>query len=372
MLKNKILLKKLFFLVLVLSSLFFLKLDVNAQQREEVGVGLESYEKDGFFPDKAAIKERAFKAACRNAFEQYYKNLNKAQQENYDRVKETIEKNYEQLNDCKNIVDELDDTDKKRYSIKVKAKINVNGIAVILDQGSSIRQIAKKERPIIVHHFFSRTIDTATKKEDKVTRVGTDTKTKDINQSEAIREGEIAISSETTKTNKNVAGGNVVRSSTRYTYKVSDGDTLPAQAGLTSVMVDAGYRLQAGNRTKGLEALTRKIMADYAKGETLSAETTNQILDVLANGKATYYLTGIFDIGEEEIDKSSGNFVVNVVLTQATIEDIQEKTQEAVVKSISAKGEGTTAAQAKVAAITLAAEKAGEAMIAVMNKVSVN
>ena len=371
MLNNKILHKKLFFLVLVLSSLFFLKLDVNAQQRDEVGVALEPYEKDGLFPDKAAIKERAFKKACRNAFEQYYKNLNKVQKENYQRLEETIEKNYEKLVDCQNIVDEMDDKDKKTYSIKVKAKIDVSGIEVILSKGSSIRQVAKKERPIIVHHFFSRTIDTVTQKEDKVTRVGTDTKTKDINQSEAIREGEIAISSETTKTNKNVTGGNVVRSSTRYTYKVSDGDTLPAEAGLTTVMVEAGYRLQAGNRTKGLEALTRKVMADYATNETLSAETTNQILDVLANGsKATYYLRGVFDIGEQEIDRSTGNIVVTVTLTSAVIEDIQEKTTEASIKSISVKGQGTSYKEAKANAITLAAEKAGEAMIAAMNVVN--
>jgi hypothetical protein len=133
-------------------------------------------------------------------------------------------------------------------------------------------------------------------------------------------------------------------------------------------MVGAGYRLQAANRTKGLEALSRKVMSEYSTSETLSAETTNQILDVLANGKGKYYLTGVFDIGEEEIDKSSGNVVVNVVLTRAVIEDIQEKTTEAPIPSLSAKGEGTTYAQAKNNAIAAAAKKAGEQMISLLNQ----
>jgi predicted glycosyl hydrolase (DUF1957 family) len=109
-------------------------------------------------------------------------------------------------------------------------------------------------------------------------------------------------------------------------------------------------------------------MSEYSTNETLSAETTNQILDVLANGKGKYYLTGVFDIGEEEIDKSSGNVVVNVVLTRAVVEDIQEKTTEAPIPSLSAKGEGTTYAQAKNNAIAAAAKKAGEQMISLLNQ----
>lgn len=360
--------KKTTFILLILSFFFLFKLDVNAQQREEVGVGVEDYSKEGFFTDKTLIVEKALKKACKNAFDQYVKSFDVIQRENYERLKATIEKDLENLVDCQNIVDEVDDKDKRRYSVKVKAKIDVSGVGVLLSKGSTIRQTAKGDRPIIVHHFYSRYIDTATKKDDRVTKVGTDTKTKDINQSEAIKEGDIAISSETTKTNKNVAGGNIVRSTTRYTYRVSDGDTLPAESGLTSVMVGAGYRLQAANRTKGLEALSRKVMSEYSTNETLSAETTNQILDVLANGKGKYYLTGVFDIGEEEIDKSSGNVVVNVVLTRAVVEDIQEKTTEAPIPSLSAKGEGTTYAQAKNNAIAAAAKKAGEQMISLLNQ----
>jgi len=113
-------------------------------------------------------------------------------------------------------------------------------------------------------------------------------------------------------------------------------------------------------------------MSEYSTKETLSAETTNQILDVLANGKGKYYLTGVFDIGEEEIDKSTGNVVVNVVLTSAVLEDIQEKTQEGSAGPLSAKGEGTTYAQAKINAITAAAKKAGEQIIASINQQSQN
>ena len=372
MYKSKYLLKKVAVIALILSSLFFFTSSVYAQQREEVGVGVEDYSKEGMFADKNLIVEKAIKKACKNAFDQYVKSFDEIQRENYERLKATIEKDLENLVNCQNIVDEVDDKDKKRYSVKVKAKIDASGVKVLLSKGSTIRQTAKGERPIIVHHFYSRYIDTATKKDDRLTKVGTETKSKDINQSEAIKEGDIAISSETTKTNKNVSGGNVVRTTTRYTYKVSDGDTLPAETGLTSVMAGAGYRLQAANRTKGLEALSRKVMSEYSTKETLSAETTNQILDVLANGKGKYYLTGVFDIGEEEIDKSTGNVVVNVVLTSAVLEDIQEKTNEGSASGISVKGEGTTYAQAKINAITAAAKKAGEQIIASINQQSQN
>ena len=116
--------KKTTFILLILSFFFLFKLDVNAQQREEVGVGVEDYSKEGFFTDKTLIVEKALKKACKNAFDQYVKSFDEIQRENYERLKATIEKDLENLVDCQNIVDEVDDKDKKRYSVKVKAKID--------------------------------------------------------------------------------------------------------------------------------------------------------------------------------------------------------------------------------------------------------
>jgi uncharacterized protein (DUF1330 family) len=360
--------KKTTFILLILSFFFLLKLDLHAQQREEVGLGVEDYSKEGFFTDKTLIVEKAVKKACKNAFDNFVKNLDEDSRINYNRLKASIEKELEALVDCQNIVDELDDKEKKRYTVKVKAKIDAVGIKVLLREGSAVGQAEASggERSIIVYHFFSRTIDSKTKKDDRVTKITTDTKTKDINQSEAIREGDIAISSETTKTNKSVTGGNVVRTSTKTTYVVTDKHSRTAESNLNAALNKAGYRLQRANATKGLEALSRKVMADYSTKDQLSDEITNQILDVLKTGKSKYYLTGIFDIGEVVVDPASGNYTVNVQITGVRVEDVTEG-DSLDIETFSSKGLGSDEETAVANAITASAKKAGENLVALLN-----
>jgi len=357
-------------IILILGFIFFLSYPaLYAQQLEQKGVGVEDYSKEsGFFSDKSLIVEKALKKACKNAFDQYVKSFNEIQRENFENTRATIEKDIDKYVDCQTIVEEKDDTEKKRYSIVVKALIDVNGIKVALSKGTLIKQTKREDRPVLVFHFFTRTTDTATKKDNRVTKVGTATTSKDINQSEAIKEGDVAISSETTTASKTVSGGNIVRAATRYTYRVSDGDTLPVQAGLSQAMDRAGFVLRAANRVSGLEGFQRKIIAEYSTKEQFSDELTNEIIKALMKTDAKYYVTGIFDIGEEELDQSDGNVVVNVSLARASAEDIKNGNLLATVGGIQAKGKGTTYAQAKSNAILLAAKKTGEELVLSINQ----
>lgn len=363
-----ILIKKLTFIILVLFTLLFLKSNLQAKQIEENGLGMEDYSKEGFFTDKTTIVEKALKKACKNAFDNFVKNLDEDFRINYNRIKASIEKEIEALVDCQNIVDELDDKDKKRYIVKVKAKIDAVGIKVLLREGSAVgkAEASGGERSIIVFHFFSRTIDSKTKKDDRVTKIATDTKTKDVNQSEAIKEGDIAISSETTKTNKSVTGGNVIRTAAKTSYIVTDKHSRTAESNLNAALNKAGYRMQRANATKGLEALSRKVMADYSTKDQLSDEITNQILDVLKTGKSKYYLSGIFDIGEVMIDSASGNYAVNVQITGVRVEDVTEG-DSLDIETFSTKGLGSDEETAVANAITASAKKAGENLVALLN-----
>jgi hypothetical protein len=63
MYKSKYLLTKVAVITLILSSLFFFTSSAYAQQREEVGVGVEDYSKEGMFADKNLIVEKAIKKA---------------------------------------------------------------------------------------------------------------------------------------------------------------------------------------------------------------------------------------------------------------------------------------------------------------------
>jgi hypothetical protein len=340
-----------------------------SQQLEQKGLGVEDYSKEGLFTDKTLIVEKALKKACKNAFDQYVKGFDETQRENFENARAVIEKDIDKYIDCQTIIEEKDDQDKKRYSVVVKALIDTSGIKVALSKGQTIRQTKREDRPVLVFHFFTRTTETALKKDNKVTKVDTATKTKDINQSEAVKDGDVAISSETTKTNKTVTGGNVVRAATKYTYKVSDGDTLPVQAGLNQVMDRAGYVLRPANRVKGLEAFQRQIMNEYSTKEQFSDELKNKIIDsLISNSDARYYVTGVFDIGEEESDPSDGNVVVNVSLASATAEDIKNGNLVASIGGVQAKGKGTTYAQAKSNAISLAAKKTGEEIVLSINQ----
>ena len=79
-------------------------------------------------------------------------------------------------------------------------------------------------------------------------------------------------------------------------------------------------------------------------------------------------VTGVFDIGEEESDPSDGNVVVNVSLASATAEDIKNGNLVASIGGVQAKGKGTTYAQAKSNAISLAAKKTGEEIVLSINQ----
>ena len=95
---------------------------------------------------------------------------------------------------------------------------------------------------------------------------------------------------------------------------------------------------------------------------------------VLKNEKIPYLFYGIFDVGQPEKDAATGNIIVNVTLTKATLVDLKRERVRDVgsVSDLQQKGQGTTYKQAKASAISGLSKQAAKIFADKLNAKGVN
>ena len=175
---------------------------------EETGKGsidISAY--SSFEKDKNIIIEEAKKIACKNALKKYVNTFTIDKKKNYDKIKSKIEKNYSSYMVCDEIIDESLDVAENKFKIVVKANIDETKIDQALIKASEIAKTSEDEMSDIVLLMFAAKTKSIKQKDDKGTQVDQTKKSVDVEQTEAVTEGEIQISSDTTETNVSSTGG---------------------------------------------------------------------------------------------------------------------------------------------------------------------
>ena len=361
--------KKNFNFFFVLLSLIFLNLNVYAFEENGKGtVDLTNY--TSFEEEKNKIIKDAKVLACKNALQKYASTFTIDKKKNYEKIKSKVNDNYSQYMVCDSVIDENLDVGENKFTILMKANIDENKIDQALVEVSAIANAGADEVSDIVILMFSAKTKSVKQKDDKVTKVDQTKKSVDVEQTEALTEGETQISSETTETNQTTQGGNTVSSSEVITYEVTDIYNESIEAGLVEILNTAGFELIDGGDLD-LEEQIETMKIDYGEQGKLSKAVQKSIKQNIASEDISFYVQGIFKIGSQEIDSATGMKMVNVSVVSAKMMHKREGKKfwktVATVAGNQRKGKGTTYDEAINNAIRLCAQSVAKQMVQKLN-----
>lgn len=354
----------------ILTFLTLVFLSTNVFANEQTGSASFDYSSIGKFEEnKSIIIESAKKDACKNAFQKYLATYNQDKLKNYQRIKSKIESNLKSYMNCNTVVDENLDFANNKYNIVVKAQISSNKIEQAMLETSAIAT-NKGESSEIVMFMVSRTVSSVMQKDNRVTAINQNTKSQDINQTEAVKEGDIQISSETVTTDKNVSGGNTIESAPKLSYEIKDGYNESISGGMEELLNSAGFELVPSFEFASLDQINEDVKVSFASESSLPPKLRRGIGAVMKEEGISYWVEGIFDIGKLETDPATGSKVVNVSVTRATLWGANSRGRFRSVATVSGnqrKGKGTSYDQAVKNGIRLCAQSVAKQMVDKLN-----
>lgn len=364
------------FLIIFFAAVANFSLVTSGYSLEQNGTYTYDYSSDlNFFrSNKDELIKKAKVEACKDALNRYILTFTSSKQTNYEKVKDQIQKRFSEIVTCNNVVDEKEDVKKMEYSVVVKTLINTNLIDNIIGSTAAINKVKEDDKSEMATIFFTRTVSKAKIFDDKVTKASQGMKGKDISQTEAVSDGDVKISSETNTSEMSSTGGNTEVKAAQYTYIVSDEDNSILMGGMSDILSESHYALIEADQIDAIIPLLKLIKSGYANSNEFNPKARNDIYRVLKNEKIPYLFYGIFDVGQPEKDAATGNIIVNVTLTKATLVDLKRERIRDVgsVSDLQQKGQGTTYKQAKASAISGLSKQAAKIFADKLNAKGVN
>ena len=355
----------------ILISLILSFSNLSSYAFEENGKGTVDLSKyTSFEDDKNQIIKDAKILACKNALKKYVSTFTVDKKKNYEKIKSKVNNNFNQYMVCDTVIDENLDLGENKFTILMRAVIDENKINQSLVEVSAIANASADEVSDIVILMFSAKTKSIKQKDDKVTKVDQTKKSVDVEQTDATTEGETQISSETTETNVTTTGGNTVTSSEVITYEVTDIYNESIEAGLVEILNTAGFELIDGGDLD-LEGEIETMKNDYGEQGKLSKAVQKSIKKNIASEDISFYIQGIFKIGSQEVDPSSGMKMINVSVVSAKMMHKREGKKfwktVATVAGNQRKGKGTTYDEAINNAIRKCAQSVAKQMVQKLN-----
>ena len=364
------------FLIIFFAAVTNFSLVTKGYSLEQNGTYTYDYSSDlNFFrSNKDELIKKAKVEACKDALNRYILTFTSSKQTNYEKVKDQIQKRFSEIVTCNNVVDEKEDVKKMEYSVVVKTLINTNLMDNIIGSTAAINKVKEDDKSEMATIFFTRTVSKAKIFDDKVTKASQGMKGKDISQTEAVSDGDVKISSETNTSEMSSTGGNTEVKAAQYTYIVSDEDNSILMGGMSDILSESHYALIEADQIDAIIPLLKLIKSGYANSNEFNPKARNDIYRVLKNEKIPYLFYGIFDVGQPEKDADTGNIIVNVTLTKATLVDLKRERVRDVgsVSDLQQKGQGTTYKQAKASAISGLSKQAAKIFADKLNAKGVN
>jgi len=222
----------------------------------------------------------------------------------------------------------------------------------------------------IVMFMLSRKVASVKQKMTRKTIINREINSEDVNQIEAYNKDEMAISSETASSKKIEQGGNIIESSPEISYEISDSYNETISGGMEELLNSAGFELIPSFEFEDLDQINKDIKIAFASESSLPAKLRRSIGKIMKAEEIYYWVEGIFDIGKLEVDNATGNKVVNVSVTRATLWGVNSKGRFKSVATVSGnqrKGKGSSYDQAVRNAIRLCSQSVAKQMVSKLN-----
>ncbi|RPE73226.1 hypothetical protein EDC62_0937 [Tibeticola sediminis] len=335
----------------------------------------------------ASVKQKAQQEAMLKAVEAYFAEAGQAEAASFDsiRAKVLAEPGRYILDSV--VLSEDDNTKDLKYSVVVRASLNVANLRNAMQSSSAIGKAAESEKSAMSFVFVSREMASMKSFDDRVykradasvqvtanaSQSGKSTVKEKTSEGESIKKGQIetsgsrtdevdvAVASKagTTSTAIVETGGSITRKASETSWRI-----LPS-ANLNQVFVSAfsqaGYDVIEGAMVETDKFKIAAIEADYQSGNDLQPQTLRNIAAAMKQSEIPLVALGTLDVGLAEKDPQTGLQRVAVTVN-AKLWDVTRpipRTRAAVGPIVYA-GVGPTEAEARANALKSAASNAAQ------------
>ena len=353
-------------------SFFFAQL-LYGQIVEETGSAQLPWNRSGFFREakpKAEEIDKAIKSAKLNALIRYISGLDQNSRLNYQKIQSSIEADIDRIIPSVSLTRKEYDKEKKMIFISLRASIDSSLLRDRLVTSGSAAQLPSKEKSYVCGAFVSRTQDKR-KAFDRTRTVGSrDESSVEEFEEVASNGSSTSFSADQRRDRTSTTAGSTTFKADEISWKIFPSENLDAS--ISGVLKTAGYRLVPaallGRKSDGL-INQDAINEDYSRGDDLSQTVLDDVVEGCENLKLPYLSTGTLNVQTPTIHPIDGRTKVTVSVnikvydlsgfipeTIASIGPVQE----------SALGDSMTTAQ--TSAIQLAGRKAGELIVAALQR----
>ena len=351
------------------------------------GVGAVQYAGD---KASAEVRQEALRKAQVNAIERYYASNVEAESENFDGVRDRVESNLDKFVLDATTLSEQDQQDLHRFTVSVRAELNVAKLRNTLKGNSATASVAAGQKSTLTFVFLARQVaqvksfDAHLYKRADMNVSGTarDTHTETGSEGEAIGGSSVSTSATKRSNTASVArvsatmetGGSTTQKTDDVQWKLVPSGNLNstvsgifAQAGFD--VVDASYLEPQSHGLLSLKALDD----DYRAGNDLKPQTMRNTAAGLQAAQVPYLALSTLDIGAKDVDPDTGLTRVYVTVTGKVL-DLTGRFPRTVssVGPVQYAGTGPSLDVAQTNALKLAADKAARELVNQINVAGVH
>jgi hypothetical protein len=331
--------------------------------------GMASIVYKGWGEPKSEESEDALRKAKISAVERFIADSGTAKAQNYERVKSEITENIDKYIIDYITLSEKKDKESKRYTIVIRATVNVSRLESTLQLNSAVANSAEEDRSYITFVFVAREQKSA-KSYDAREYTRTDkTSSKEGKEYESAGRSGVEYGGEVSTSESETTGGSITRKSDTIEYDVSSADG--ANIAMSKVLTEAGFEVVEAEylveETGGLMNVDA-FQRDYQYGDDISGDTRRNAIKGLRKVDVPYLAVGTLDVGMKDIDSATGLTRVFVTVTGKVV-SLKKRFPKTVaaVGPVQYSGLGRDQTVARNNALMLAAESAGQTLTQQLN-----
>ena len=317
---------------------------------------------------KPEIKNEALAQAKLSAWKKYVAKMSGATKDMYRSQEDMFLSNLDDFVVELKVLDDTLDTDKKTYSVIVRAVIDESAVSSVLRTNSAAGQQATGDGSLFSFVFVSREVTSRKEFQDKKTDI---TKSESVAASEtkvAISGNNVSESSDNSSMSKTTTGGSTEKKADKLKYSVASSQDI--NAAMSNVLATSGFEIVEYDDVVSECGGTEReiIMAEFSESDDMSRQTRKGAINGNRECEVTLFAAGTLDIGLSDVDPVTGNKRV-FVSARAQVWNLEKRLPKKVasVGPVQYSGLGPDAKVAMRNALNLAAEEAAKEIVAILN-----
>ncbi|CCO23280.1 hypothetical protein [Maridesulfovibrio hydrothermalis] len=334
-----------------------------------VGIASLNYEGGVFSSDvDKEVKDKAVQSALLSAWKKYTTSFNAAKYKTYMTMEQDFTGHLDQYVASYNVIDEKNDSDEKKYTVAVKALINVVAVDSKLSLASAAGSTASGEGSMFSFIFVARDMAEVKSYDNKVTKISK-AESMSLAKETGTMGGAKMVSGQSRKSlSKTTTGGSSVKKADKIRYVVSS--AADVDAAMNEILSPAGFEVveyaDIVSECGGVEP--EVIKKEFSSKAELSRKVRKAAIAGARECEVPIFAIGTLDAGIVDTDPTSGLKRVYVSVN-AKVYNIKKRLPKKVasVGPVQFAGLGPSAIVAKRNALSKAAKAAARSIVDQLN-----